>query len=138
MIIKVVRIFLSSLVFKIKAFEQKDFNINLNITIKTNFPQENQLIQHVTFDLFHEIKDSPFDLNFTFIGHFSSEGEGSPTLQEFAKHNAPAYIVPYARELIANITSRSGIFPTLVMPPLNVVELLKEVKKEEVLDTTPK
>jgi hypothetical protein len=24
------------------------------------------------------------------------------------------------------------------MPPLNLVELLKEVKKEEVLDTTPK
>jgi len=51
-----------------------------------------------------------------------------------SKNHAPAYIVPYARELIANITSRTGILPTLVMPPLNIVELLKEVKEEEVVE----
>jgi preprotein translocase subunit SecB len=135
--IKVKRIILSKLFFEIKAFETKEFNINLGISLKTIFPEPNQLIQHITFDLFHDIKDSPIDLNFTYIGHYSSEGEGSPTLQEFSKINAPAYIIPYARELIANITTRTGIIPTLIMPPLNIIELLKDAK-EEVISGTDK
>jgi len=94
--------------------------------VKSSFPDDKQLVQNVTFDLFHEIAESPIILNFTYIGYYSGEGEGEPTLDEFSKVHAPAYIVPYARELVANITSRIGILPTLVMPPLNIHEMLKE------------
>jgi len=128
--IRIVRIILSSLNYEIINFEAKELEINLNISVSNQFPKENELIQHINFDLFHEIENPPFKLDFTFIGHYSSEGEGTPTIQEFSKIHAPAYIVPYARELVANITSRMGIYPPLVMPPLNIAEALKEPKDE--------
>ena len=128
--IKIDRIALSKLNYKITSFDVKELVINLDVAVESQFPEDNQLIQHVTFNLFHEVEKSPIDLVFTFMGHFSSEGEGSPTLKEFSEIHAPAYVVPYARELIANITSRTGgIVPTLVMPPLNLFEILKEKKE---------
>jgi preprotein translocase subunit SecB len=43
-------------------------------------------------------------------------------LNEFAKTNGPALVMPFVREIIANITARSrnGI---VLMPPINVVAL---------------
>lgn len=124
--IKIERISLNKLKFEIRSFESKIIKTNLNVGVESEFPEENRLIQRVTFDLFYKIKKSPIELSFSFIGHYSSEGEGSPTLEEFSRIHAPAYVVPYARELIANITSRTGMLPTLVLPPINIYELLKE------------
>ncbi|MCD6217240.1 protein-export chaperone SecB [bacterium] len=126
MSIKIEKIILSRMNFEIISFDVKEISIALNIDVKSSFPDDKQLVQNVTFDLFHEIAESPIILNFTYIGYYSGEGEGEPTLDEFSKVHAPAYIVPYARELVANITSRIGILPTLVMPPLNIHEMLKE------------
>ena len=123
--IKIERISLNKLNFEIKTFESKELAINLNIDVESEFPDENRLVQRVKFDLFHNVENSPIDLSFTFIGHYSAEGEGTPTLEEFSRIHAPAYVVPYARELIANITSRTGVLATLVMPPINIFELLK-------------
>jgi hypothetical protein len=49
---------------------------------------------------------------------FSWKGEISMSPQEFARHNAPAILWPYLRELIWNISVRMDR-PPLVLPVLN-------------------
>ena len=94
-------------------------------------PDGNHLAQILEFDLARGIEKAPFKLKFTFQGQYRSEGDGTPTLEEFAKYNAPAFIVPYARELIANITSRARAIPTLIIPPLNIVKLIEDTEEDQ-------
>jgi preprotein translocase subunit SecB len=94
-------------------------------------PEKDKLVQMVEFDIARGVEKPPFKFQFTLQGQYHTEGEGTPSLEEFSEFNAPAYVVPYARELIANMTSRISIIPTLVIPPINVVELLKHQEKEE-------
>jgi len=94
-------------------------------------PEKDKLVQMVEFDLAHGVEKPPFKFQFTLQGQYHTEGEGTPSLEEFSKINAPAYMVPYARELIASMTSRISIIPTLVIPPINIFELLKDQDKNQ-------
>ena len=99
------------------------FNLQANL-----FDEEKTLNLIFTVDAFAEVseKERPgIDLAFTFVGQFEAVGEGGMPLREFAKLNAPAHMVPYVRELIANITTRSPL-PTLNIGPINVVALINE------------
>jgi len=58
------------------------------------------------------------------VGKFESVGEGNMPLAEYAKYNAPGLMIPYVRELIANVTTRSPL-PTLNLGPINVGAFLK-------------
>lgn len=64
-----------------------------------------------------------FSLELTMTGRFEpiEEAPNFP-LPEFAKVNAPAIVMPFVRELVANITARSrqGI---VLVPPMNVATL---------------
>ncbi len=76
-----------------------------------------------------ETKNESFSLKCTMIGFFSVlEGQENLTLEEFSKVNAPALILPYLREVIANMTLRSGINP-IILPPINI---------KSIIDTTTK
>jgi preprotein translocase subunit SecB len=119
-------IFLKRLDFEVFRENLETPSYSMKMTSHTNFPNDNVLVQITDFDVAHAVENPSFKFRFSFEAHFRSEGEGEPTLKEFAAVNAPAYIVPYARELIANITSRTGVLPTLIIPPINVLELIKE------------
>jgi preprotein translocase subunit SecB len=123
--IKVENISLASLELEVHPEHSANLSFNLAATCQSNFPEPNRLIQVMEFDLARNVTDPPFTFKFTFVSVFQSEGEGSPTLEEFAKVNAPAYVMPYARELVANITSRIGIIPPLMLPPINVFQLIE-------------
>jgi preprotein translocase subunit SecB len=45
---------------------------------------------------------------------------------------APAHIIPYVRELIVDITTRS-VLPTLNLGPINVVGMIKEGAAEFII-----
>ncbi len=98
------------------------------------------LVVAMTFDLAHGLEKPPFKFKFVYQGQFLWEDEGSPTIEEFQKIHAPAYIMPYARELVANITSRISALPTLVLPPINVHKLIEESeqRKSEAVADDPK
>ena len=129
--IKVENISLASLELEVHPEHSANLSFNLAATCQSNFPEPNRLIQVMEFDLARGVTDPPFTFKFTFVSVFQSEGEGSPTLEEFAKVNAPAYVMPYARELVANITSRIGIIPPLMLPPINVFQLIEAVVKKD-------
>ena len=66
------------------------------------------------------------------VGTFSTiKGKENMLLEKFGRTNVPALLIPYAREIITDITAKSPL-PTLIIPPINVIALLK--KKESVKD----
>jgi preprotein translocase subunit SecB len=119
-------IFLASLDFELNFENLTNLDYELNAECQSHYPEPDKLVQIIDFEVTHEIEDPALWLGFTFVTHFRKIGDGQPSLQEFAKANAPAYVMPYARELIANITSRSGILPTLVIPPINIFSLIEK------------
>lgn len=67
--------------------------------------------------------ETPFTFSLTMLAIFHSELEIPYPLEEFAKLQAPAYMMPYVRELVSSITART-IYPTLNLPPINLISLL--------------
>jgi preprotein translocase subunit SecB len=124
--ISVEGIYLSSMEYSLNLENVENLTYELHVRCKSNFFDDGRLIQVLDFDVTHGIKNPPFNLKFSFTASYRSDGEGEPTLMDFSHVNAPAYIVPYARELIANITSRAGVIPTLVIPPINILQLIEE------------
>ena len=109
---------------------EEGLSYGLDVNCHSHFtPEKDKLVQIIDFDVAHGVEKPPFRFTFSIQAQYHSEGEGKPTLEEFSKYNAPAYVVPYARELIANITSRISIIPTLVIPPINIFELIEAQKQ---------
>ena len=129
MAIIIISIRLAELEFKIHPEHAGNLNFDIGFSCKSEYPEPNHLIQTTEFDLARGMEDAPFTFKFKYISEFRSDGEGPPTIEEFAEANAPAYIVPYARELIADITARLGVVPPLILPPINVLKLVQEAKE---------
>ena len=55
--------------------------------------------------------------------------EKNMELEKFANVNAPALLMPFAREVISSITSRTPL-PHLLLPPINIVAIKKDLKKK--------
>lgn len=94
----------------------------------------------VQVDLFKNIspeKRPPIDLKFALRGHFVLAEEPNMTWDVFAKDHAPAHLIPYVRELISNITSRSPL-PTLNMGPVNVKAMVAKGTAEFLFAPSPK
>ncbi len=80
----------------------------------------------MTTDLFGALKEEerpPINFKFAFVARYEADDDASVSLEEFARAMAPAHVVPFVRELVANITSRSPL-PTLSIAPINVVALI--------------
>jgi preprotein translocase subunit SecB len=112
---------LSKLEFTLYPENLDNQSYDLEIGCKSEFPKEDELVQTMRFDVTHLIENPAFDLSFIFIATYRSTGEGIPSLEDFAEFNGPAYIVPYARQLIADITAKSGSLDTIIIPPINIV-----------------
>jgi preprotein translocase subunit SecB len=67
----------------------------------------------------------PMEFRFALVGRFAEAETPNMDLGEFARRHAAAFLVPYARELIANITARSPL-PTLNIGPINVLALVEQ------------
>ncbi len=74
----------------------------------------------------------PFKLELELAARFEATGEGGYPLEKFAEIQAPAYMMPYARELVSNLTNR-GIYPVLNLPPINVQTLMQHQHEDSVV-----
>jgi len=57
--------------------------------------------------------------------YVSGEGSGV-TFQNFVRENAPAILIPYAREIVSSMTSRS-YHGTMYLPPINVHKVFEGI-----------
>lgn len=115
-------IFLSKLKYELPKIEPNKFEYDLYF-IDTYKIEGNVLISTLTVHLYDR-----FELELTGIFE-TKKGEENLDLKEFANVNAPALLLPYAREIISNITSRTPL-PQLLLPPINVVAVKKKLKKK--------
>lgn len=115
-------VFLSKLNYELPQVEPKKFKYNLNF-LDTYKIEENTLIFTLTIKLYDR-----FQLELT--GVFETiEGEENLDLKQFANINAPALLMPYAREIISNITSRTPL-PHLLLPPINIIAIKEKAKSK--------
>lgn len=99
-----------------------------SFSIEARVPEDKKTLDlFLAVDLFGNVaeeKRPPIQLSLVLHGHFEATETPYMALDEFAKHQAPAHLFPYLRELVANITSRSPL-PTLNLGPVNVVALIE-------------
>jgi preprotein translocase subunit SecB len=72
-------------------------------------------------------EDSPshFSLEVSVTGRFEpAEENPNVPLDQFAKFNGPAQVIPFVREFVANLTARSRRGLVLI-PPMNVIALME-------------
>lgn len=72
---------------------------------------------------------SKFSLEAEVTGRFQQiDPPGAITLDVFSKTNGPALVMPYAREVVTNVTARTRHGP-IFFPPVNVVALVAEEQR---------
>jgi len=118
--IKFDSVFLSKLKYELPKELPSEFQYKLKVrnSYKIN-DKEGKLIYAMAVQLYDR-----FELELT--GIFSTiRGKENLGLEEFAKVNAPALLLPFAREIISSITSKTPL-PHLLLPPINVLALSKK------------
>jgi len=68
--------------------------------------------------------DEVYSIRAALEGEFQGTQEGL-SLETFCQVNAPAILFPYLREVITNVSARSG-HPAILFPTVNFVELARE------------
>lgn len=74
--------------------------------------------------------NSPFEVTSSIVGCFTyNQKESNGTdFERFLSENAIAILFPYLRNLISDVSLKSNEFPSLVLPVINVVQLLEDNK----------
>lgn len=110
-----------------EKFENERRPIDVQFTLKhhTDIKENNMKIklEIVVFDNAEE-NNLPFYLKTVLEGEFEIEGED---IEKF-EINAISLLYPYVRSIISTYTANSNI-PTLVLPPINVINYYKSNKK---------
>src|SRR4030066_1745065 len=109
--IKFIKVFLTKLIYELPKVKPEEFEYDFNCSDSYKIVGKT-LICTLDIRLYER-----FQLELT--GIFEAiEGQENMGLEEFAKINAPALLIPFAREIISNITSRTPL-PYLLLPPIN-------------------
>lgn len=117
-------VYLTKLHFDMPQERPKDFKYNFDFNVTRNIdPSKTKLAVILHVKLY---KKFSFDM----LGFFSiSEKDNKDVSWErFAEYNAPALLMPFAREIVHSLTSKS-LLPTLLLPPINMRALLQAKSK---------
>ncbi len=72
---------------------------------------------------------SSFSLEAEITGQFERlDAPQVISLEDFAKTNGPALVMPYARELVTDVTARTR-HGVIIFPPVNIVQLVMDEEK---------
>jgi len=116
--IRFINVFLSKLNYELPQVKPDEFKYDFKFS--DSFKIDGKKL---VFTLAIRLYDK-FEIELT--GIFETiEAKENLDLEEFAKTNAPALLMPFAREIISNITSRTPL-PHLLMPPINIIALKKK------------
>jgi hypothetical protein len=92
---------------------------------RTYSPDRKQMDVVITFDLMRGIEPRPIDLVFTFGLRYARQGDSPMNLEELKEPMILAHALPYVREIVTNLTSRTPL-GTLVISPVNTHILWEE------------
>jgi preprotein translocase subunit SecB len=103
--------------------------VDYDVKIERAFPDPQTAVVRFGIEIFKSVPSSPFSVNVVYEGLFETEEGGSESLATYAKYNALATLLPYIRETISSLTTKSGHAP-LVIPPMNVQAMVDDLESE--------
>lgn len=110
----------------------QQLELDLEINNEIEIDEENSIaLIKINCLVFKDSKKNnfPFTLEVSIVGFFEYETKSSiEEIFDLLEINGSSILFPYLRSYITTITSNAGI-PPLIIPTLNIVELLKENKK---------
>lgn len=100
-------------------------NVDMQVNVQKNLIKlERKLRLGLEIKLFEKYDNPPFRLTVLVAGYFSVDNDAElENLEEFSNIQGPALIFPFVREIIANLSMRTGLQP-LILPPTNIWHLL--------------
>ena len=122
--------FIENKVFKLK----KNFKVDIiyNIEIKSRINYKNQTAKiGLIINIFDKSAKYPFYIELSLTGIFVAEKKmAKEDFQTMCDINAPAILLPFARTIIATVTSQSG-YPVLNLPLVNIHKTIKKNKSKK-------
>jgi preprotein translocase subunit SecB len=108
-------------------YQKTEKGIPVDISFKVNRELVKSLkLLKLSFEvsLFRETSNPPFHISVLATGYFTVKRvKDIKALEEFSQIQAPALLFPFIREVIADLTMRTG-YPPLLIPPTNIALLI--------------
>lgn len=112
-------------------FEEKNVSVKFNLSRNVEYldDEDNTMLVSLIISVFEDAEENnyPFSLKINMTGIFELDDIHESERESFAEVNAVAILFPYIRSLISTITANVNV-PPLILPPINVVNLIKEEK----------
>lgn len=70
-------------------------------------------------------EEDPFYIEIKIVALFEYEN-AEKNIKEILSINTLAILFPYIRSLVSDLTSRSNIFPTYIMPTFNIIDFVSK------------
>lgn len=115
-------------------FEEKSVELDFNISHSIEYTQDenNTFLVTLNIVIFDNAKENnyPFTIKVSITGVFQTNIEDTKSIKNFAEINSIAILFPYLRSIVSTYTANANIQP-LILPPINVVNMLKENNKND-------
>ena len=103
-------------------------NVPFGFDFRRTFISPRELSLVASISVFEDISEAPFELSVAFELRCSVAKDAlADSLRRFGKYNAPGLLIPYLREVVSNVSVRSGFAP-LILPPINVQALIDSLE----------
>lgn len=113
-------------------FEEQNVSVKFNLSRNVEYmdDEDNTMLVSLIVSVFEDAEENnyPFSLKINMTGIFELDDIHESERESFAEVNAVAILFPYIRSLISTITANVNV-PPLILPPINVVNLIKEENK---------
>ncbi|MCF4113161.1 protein-export chaperone SecB [Dethiosulfovibrio acidaminovorans] len=117
-------------------YEKREGMIPLDLSLNREMKSisENSFSLSISVDVFEKPRENnyPFSVGVTVSGFFQvDDSVGLDLKNKLIETNAAAILFPYVRSIISQITLMANTDSTLILPPVNFVEMLRseETKK---------
>lgn len=128
--IKVLAITPASIHFTLNADKVENSEMALSVGLRGGSSEDGKnAVVFLDVEIHHKDHKGPYALSITMRGDFEKASEGPLDWKPFVEVNGPAIIFPYVRELISNITTRTGI--SVVLPPMNIAAIAEAAKIQQ-------
>ena len=112
-----------------KFFEERTVAIDFSISHEIEYKEDenNTFFVTLTTIIFDDAIDNnyPFTMKVSLTGIFEIDNEDIDNINKFAEVNSIAILFPYLRSIVSTYTANANVQP-LILPPINVVNMLKE------------
>lgn len=109
--------------------DEASFNPNINISFHKSSDKEANVVLG-----FSSKDELPFNVDVQIEGMFkynAEEDEAKLGFDNLLKKNATAILFPYFRMVISQLTGMSGEYPALVLPTMNIGNLIDRQDKKQ-------